>query len=79
MFPDCQLLGTLGCHLCEQAEAVLMPLVARGLQVEVIDIAERESWVEEYGQRIPVLRRVDNAAELNWPFAAEQLAIFLRR
>ncbi len=78
MFPECQLFGTLGCHLCEVAEALLMPFVERGLLVELIDIAEQESWVEAYGLRIPVLRRLDSGAELNWPFEAEQLVSFLR-
>lgn len=78
MLPECQLLGTLGCHLCEQAEAVLMPFVEHGLLVELIDIAEREDWVDHYALRIPVLRRVDNGDELDWPFEAEQIASFLR-
>ena len=30
MFPECQLFGTLGCHLCEVAEAMLMEFVERG-------------------------------------------------
>ena len=79
MLPECQLLGTLGCHLCEVAEAVLMPFVEHGLLVELIDISEREDWVETYGLRIPVLRRVDNGAELNWPFEATQVVSFLQR
>ncbi len=78
MIPECQLFGTLGCHLCEVAEAVLMPFVEHGLLVELVDIAEREDWVEDYGLRIPVLRRNDNGAELEWPFEAEQVAHFLR-
>ncbi|KRW62174.1 glutaredoxin family protein [Pseudomonas sp. TTU2014-080ASC] len=78
MFPECQLFGTLGCHLCEVAEAVLMPFAERGLLVELIDIAEQEQWVEAYGLRIPVLRRLDTGAELNWPFAAEQVVEFLQ-
>ena len=57
MPPECQLFGTLGCHLCEVAEALLMPFVEHGLLVELVDIAEREDWVEQYGLRIPVLRR----------------------
>ncbi|HLD68725.1 MAG TPA: glutaredoxin family protein [Pseudomonas sp.] len=77
MLPECQLLGTLGCHLCEQAEAVLMPFVEHGLLVELIDIAEREDWVDDYALRIPVLRRLDNGDELDWPFEAEQIASFL--
>ena len=70
-------MGTLGCHLCEQAEAVLMPFVEHGLLVELVDIAEREGWFERYALSIPVLRRVDNGAELAWPFEAEQVAAFL--
>ncbi|MWV12542.1 glutaredoxin family protein [Pseudomonas sp. R-28-1W-6] len=78
MLPECQLLGTLGCHLCEVAEGLLMPFVEHGLLVELVDIAEREEWVEAYGLRIPVLRRCDNGAELDWPFGPEQVAHFLR-
>jgi hypothetical protein len=60
------------------AEAVLLPFVEHGLLVELIDIAEQESQVESYGLRIPVLRRLDNAAELDWPFDGDQVAVFLR-
>ena len=45
MPPECQLFGTLGCHLCEVAEAVLMPFVEHGLLVELVDIADDEAWV----------------------------------
>lgn len=78
MLPECQLFGTLGCHLCEVAEAILMPFVERGLLVELVDIADRESDLERYGLIIPVLRRRDTGAELNWPFDAEQVVAFLR-
>lgn len=78
MLPECQLFGTLGCHLCEVAEALLMPFVEHGLLVELVDIAEHEDWVEHYGLRIPVLRRTDSGAELDWPFEAEQIVEFLR-
>lgn len=77
MLPECQLLGTLGCHLCEVAEGVLLPFVEHGLLVELIDIAEHENWVDIYGLRIPVLRRVDSGAELNWPFDGDLVAAFL--
>jgi hypothetical protein len=77
MLPECQLFGTLGCHLCEVAEGVLMPFVERGLMVELVDIADREEWVEVYGLRIPVLRRCDNGSELGWPFDATAVASFL--
>ena len=79
MLPECQLFGTLGCHLCEQAEGLLMPLVVRGLLVELLDIADDERWVDEYGLRIPVLRRADSGEELDWPFELEQVVLFLQR
>lgn len=78
MLPECQLFGTLGCHLCEVAEAMLMEFVERGLMVELVDIAENETWFEAYSLRIPVLRRVDNRAELDWPFSADDVVAFLR-
>jgi hypothetical protein len=77
MLPECQLFGTLGCHLCEVAEALLMPFVEQGLLVELIDIAEQPEWLEAYALLIPVLRRCDNGAELRWPFDEQQLVRLL--
>lgn len=78
MPPECQLFGTLGCHLCEIAEAELLPLVEHGLLVELMDISESEAMFETYSLRIPVLRRVDTGAELDWPFNADQVVAFLQ-
>lgn len=77
MPPECQLFGTLGCHLCELAEAEVMPLVAHGLLVELVDIAESQALFEAYGLRIPVLRRIDTGEELEWPFETVQVVAFL--
>ncbi|CAG8865474.1 hypothetical protein PS627_01390 [Pseudomonas fluorescens] len=78
MLPECQLFGTLGCHLCEVAEALLMPFVEHGLLVELVDIAESEAMYQRYSLAIPVLRRCDTGGELSWPFDAEQVVAFLR-
>ncbi|KTC54416.1 glutaredoxin [Pseudomonas fluorescens ABAC62] len=78
MLPECQLFGTLGCHLCEIAEAEIMPLVEHGLLVELVDITDPQDLTDAYGPRIPVLRRVDNGAELDWPFDTQQVVAFLR-
>ena len=78
MLPECQLFGTLGCHLCEIAEAEVMPLVEHGLLVELVDIADPEDLTDVYGLRIPVLRRTDTVAELDWPFDTAQVVTFLR-
>ncbi len=75
--PDVVLYSTSACHLCEQAERLLMPWVERGLQVAVDDIADSDALFERYGERIPVLRREDSGAELDWPFDAAGLASFL--
>jgi hypothetical protein len=79
MLPECQLFGTLGCHLCEVAEAMLMEFVEKnGLLVELVDIADDERWFGAYSLRIPVLRRIDTGAELGWPFSADEVVAFLR-
>lgn len=54
-----------------------MPFVEHGLLVELVDIADDESWFETYNLRIPLLRRVDTGAELGWPFNADQVVDFL--
>lgn len=77
MPPECQLFATLGCQLCAMAEYELMPMVEHGLMVELIDISNHPDLVERYQWRVPVLRRVDTGAELEWPFEADQIAAFL--
>lgn len=70
---------TTQCHLCELAEALLVnaPMPAP-IPVDVVDIAQSEQLVERYGTRIPVLRRNDTGAELDWPFTRDQLLTFLQ-
>ena len=70
MEPDLILYSTSACHLCEQAEALLLPWVERGVLIAVDDIADTDELFERYGERIPVLRRPDTDAELDWPFDA---------
>ena len=60
-----ELLTTLGCHLCEQAEA-LVRQAAPGLPVVQIDIADDDQLIAQYGEIIPVLRY--QGRELRWPF-----------
>jgi hypothetical protein len=45
--------------------------------VREIDIADDDSLFQRYGLTIPVLRRTDSEAELNWPFDAPMLEVFL--
>ncbi|MEW6037310.1 MAG: glutaredoxin family protein [Pseudomonadota bacterium] len=71
---SCLLLyGTAGCHLCEEADSVLVGL---GVAATAVDIAGDEDLLQRYGIRIPVLR--DGAGrELGWPFDAEAVRRFL--
>ncbi len=68
------LYGTVGCHLCDDADAILRQLHVDAVHV---DIAEDDGLLEKYGVRIPVLRRMDNNSELGWPFDAADVTRFL--
>jgi hypothetical protein len=71
------LYGTAGCHLCEQAEALLTPLLRAGLiQLQIVDISGNEDLLRRYGLRIPVVGRRDERGEwqeLGWPFDQTQV------
>ena len=65
------------CHLCEQAKALLYPLLsARGLRLVEIDIHQNEQLKEQYGIRIPVVA-LTNGQEKGWPFTAAQIGRLL--
>ena len=80
-----RLFTTLGCHLCEDAEVILAPIIEPlGYTLEKIEISESEDLVDRYGIRIPVIRLPDDVTkasdadrELNWPFDEIQLHQFL--
>ncbi len=69
------LLGTAGCHLCEEAELILA--ACKGVEIELIDIAEQEQWQEKYAIRIPVLYHAETGKELGWPFSQQQAQTFI--
>jgi len=72
------LYGTEGCHLCDEASALLEIVrqqVPR-LAWRDVDIAGDDELFERYGWLIPVLRR-DDGAELRWPFDGAQLRAFI--
>ena len=74
-----QLFTTMGCHLCDEALALLEALIDSGfdMQVEEVDIADSETLMEQYGIRIPVIRVIDQDDELDWPFDIQRLQMFL--
>jgi hypothetical protein len=70
------LYSTAGCHLCEQAEALLQPLLRAGLlHLQVVEISHDEDLVRRYGVRIPVLGYAGREGwqELGWPFDQAQV------
>lgn len=63
------LYGTTGCHLCDQAEALLQQVAsARAIEWRYVDIALDDVLVAQYGSRLPVLLTADGQ-ELGWPFS----------
>lgn len=73
--PQFILYGTLGCHLCEMADA-LVDAVATA-PVAKIDIADDPTLIQSYGVRIPVLCNTASGDELGWPFDADVLEQWL--
>lgn len=68
---------TEGCHLCEQAEALLGQVLPRDWVIQHVDVAEDDELLEQYGERIPVVSI--NSTELAWPFGLLDLHHVLRR
>ena len=70
------LLGTAGCHLCEQAEAIIQDCLPNE-EVEMVDIAEQEQWQARYALHIPVLYDMDSGKELRWRFDQSDVLRFV--
>lgn len=70
---------TAGCHLCEQAEAVIRQVQAEQPQWRLYkqDIADSAVLVDKYGVRIPVLGVPGSDEELGWPFDEGAVRAFL--
>ncbi|MBF8223807.1 glutaredoxin family protein [Halomonas sp. 328] len=71
-----RLYTTLGCHLCEELEALLVTLCPVEYTLERVEISEDETLVARYGVRIPVLVAEDGE-ELNRGFEASRLVAWL--
>jgi glutaredoxin len=74
------LYGTSGCHLCEEAEALLGEAhhpQGESIDLVSVDIADHDEWMARYGMRIPVLRHTNSDRELDWPFGPGELRHFL--
>lgn len=75
---ELELMGTLGCHLCELAVGVIVPVLdPNQFAVFQVDIADDDTLMDTYAVRIPVLVDVETQATLDWPFDQESLQQFL--
>ncbi|MGR8931501.1 MAG: glutaredoxin family protein [Gammaproteobacteria bacterium] len=68
------LFGTEGCHLCEEAEALLQQV---GVTFQSRDILFNEQDQQRYGVRIPVLLHGASGMELSWPFSEQSVRDFV--
>jgi len=72
------LMTTVGCHLCDDATALLCQTLDPALhQLEAEDIAFDDQLMEKYAVRIPVLVEEATGRELGWPFDADDIRAFV--
>jgi hypothetical protein len=70
----------LNCHLCQDAYLMLMELTLDiPLEIDMVDIthAHNNHLQSKYTDRIPVLARPYNGAELDWPFTLADIKAFI--
>ena len=74
------LLGTSGCHLCEQAEKIIhdSKKYFDSLLIIPIDIADKPEWQARYAIHIPVLYHLPSQQQLLWPFNLTTVTTFIR-
>lgn len=73
-----ELLETTGCRLCDEAEAIVRAVLKRRQYVlRAVEILDAPQLEQGYSTRVPVLRRTDTGAELDWPFGQEDVYRFL--
>jgi Glutaredoxin-like domain (DUF836) len=75
------LLGTSGCHLCEQAEELINESLQTGLacSIEIVDIAEQTQWQHGFATQIPVLLHQESQHYLDWPFTQNDVLTFIKQ
>ncbi|MES2623910.1 MAG: glutaredoxin family protein [Pseudomonadota bacterium] len=74
------LFTTSGCHLCEQAEAMLRYVLNDTQQLQLEEISNSDELMQKYGIRIPVLGAYSAEGEwqeLGWPFGLEEITTFI--
>ncbi|BED89251.1 thioredoxin family protein [Pseudoalteromonas sp. MM1] len=67
---------TDGCHLCEQAEQVLLSVLGNKNELELVDILTDEQLIARFQLSIPVFKN-KTGQHLYWPFDAQTVHEFL--
>ena len=83
------LLSTEACHLCELAQVELQQAFSQSsvmqlaqqndLQIYLQDIIDRPLWLDQYGEKIPVLLDESSSLTLEWPFDASEVILWLEK
>ena len=74
------LLGTQGCHLCHEAEAILLTFIetsTESYQLQLVDIAYNHQLMDSFATKIPVLLADHIDHHLAWPFNLEAINCFV--
>ena len=71
--PRLTLLGKPGCHLCDDARAIVLEVAGeRGLELEERNILDDEALLAQYAEEIPVLL-IDDRVHTIWRVDPERL------
>lgn len=74
------LFSTSHCHLCEQAEALLIKISAEiELDWKSAEITDDSNLYKLYEIKIPVLKRMDTSEEICWPFNENAIRLLLKQ
>lgn len=76
LFP-LKLYTTSCCHLCDEAYALIKELELSD-DVSLVEVSTDEKLLIHYGTRIPVLQRMSDLNELNWPFSKGDVIHFIK-
>ncbi len=70
---------TSHCHLCEEAEAILISIANdHDITWRTIEIADNNQLLETYGTTIPVIQITGSNTEIKWPFGAEEILTLVK-
>lgn len=71
---------TSACHLCEQAEALISPMLeSLKLELGLVEISDSDELMNRYGIKIPVLGLKQSTNELAWPFSKTEFVEFIEK